>query len=124
MYFLSNHTQGAPKGSVFRIASGDFKNVMMMKTIVRELTALSSMQLLPSGRVLLASNSGELLIPKGKKAARLIHFRPQMTFSSPGKFSLLAQSDGSTLLVVPEETGDAGINKGQRVKIVLLPKNF
>jgi hypothetical protein len=124
VYFLSNHNQGAPKGAIFRIGSADFKSGSMMQTIVRELTALSSIQLTPSGKVLLTTNSGELIVPRGKKGFRLIRFRPQMTFSTPGKFGLLPQADGSLLLAVPEETGDAGVNKGQRVKIVLLSEKF
>ena len=124
VYFLTNHNQGAPKGAIFRIGSTDFKNGSMMQTIVRELTALSSMVLSPSGRVLLTTNSGELIYPRGKKSSRTIRFRPQMTFSTPGRFGILTQSDGRLLLAVPEETGDAGINKGQRVKIVLLPAGY
>lgn len=124
IYFLANHLQGATKGAVFKVASEDFQGQMSIQTIVRELTALSSMQLLANGKTLLVTNSGELHVPRGKKSSREIRFKPEMRFSTPGKFDLLTQADGSSLLAVPEETGDAGAGKGQRVKIVLLPAKF
>ena len=124
IYFLANHIQGATKGAVFKFASSDFQGKSTMQTIVRELTALSSLQLLPNGKTLLVTNSGELHVPRGKKTSREIRFKPEMRFSTPGRFDLLLQADGSSLLAVPEETGDAGVGKGQRVKIVLFPAKY
>lgn len=124
VYFVANHLQGATKGAVFKVSSSDFHDVMKIQTVVRELTALSSMRLTPRGRVLLATNKGELVVPRGRKASRLIRFKPEMTFSTPGKFGLLPEASGSFILAVPEETGDAGAGKGQRVRIVRLPSNY
>jgi len=124
VFFVANHIQGATKGAVFKVSSGDFHNVMKIQTIVRELTALSSMRLTPSGKVLLATNKGELVVPRGRKASRLIRFKPEMTFSTPGKFGLLREPGGSFIIAVPEETGSAGAGKGQRVRIVRVPAKF
>lgn len=124
VFFVANHIQGATKGAVFKVASSDFHNVMKIQTVVRELTALSSMRLTPSGKVLLATNKGELVVPRGRKASRLIRFKPEMTFSTPGKFAILPEADGSFVIAVPEETGSAGAGKGQRVRIVRVPRNF
>ena len=37
---------------------------------------------------------------------------------------MITQADGNSLLAVPEETGDAGAGKGQRLKIVLFPAKY
>ncbi len=124
VFFVANHIQGATKGAVFKVARSDFHDVMKIQTVVRELTALSSMRLTPSGKVLLATNKGELVVPRGKKASRLIRFKPEMTFSTPGKFAMLPEAGGSFVIAVPEETGSAGAGKGQRVRIVRVPPNF
>jgi len=124
IYFLANHIVGATKGAVFKVASSDFQGRSSMQTIVRELTALSSLQILPNGKVLLVTKSGEFHVPRGKKSSREIRFKPEMRFTTPGRFDLLSQPDGSFLLAVPEESGDAGIGKGQRVKIVKFPAKY
>ncbi|MBT3480259.1 MAG: hypothetical protein HN457_02350 [Opitutales bacterium] len=124
IYFLANHIQGATKGAVFKVASSDFQNQSAIQTIVRELTALSSLAILPNGKTLLAANSGELQVPRGKKNSREIRFKPEMRFSTPGRFDMITQADGNSLLAVPEETGDAGAGKGQRLKIVLFPAKY
>ncbi len=124
VYFVANHLQGATRGAVFKVSSQDFQSVLKIQTVVRDMTALASMRLTPRGRALLATNSGELHVPKNRKSSRLIRFRPEMTFSSPGKFGLLPEEGGSFILAVPEETGDAGAGKGQRVRIVRLPSNY
>ncbi|MGK0239548.1 MAG: hypothetical protein ACI92G_003025 [Candidatus Pelagisphaera sp.] len=124
IYFLANHIVGATKGAVFKVASSDFQKQGSIQTIVRELTALSSLVILPNGKTLLVGNSGELHVPRGKKSSREIRFKPEMRFSTPGRIDLLLQADGSSLLAVPEETGDAGAGKGQRLKIVLFPAKY
>ena len=124
VFFVANHIQGATKGAVFKVARSDFHNVMKIQTVVRELTALSSMRLTPGGKVLLATNKGELIVPRGRKASRLIRFKPEMTFSTPGKFAMLPEPGGAFIIAVPEETGSAGAGKGQRVRIVRVPSKF
>ncbi len=124
VYFVANHLQGATKGAVFKVSSDDFQDVMKIQTVCRDLTALSSMRMTPNGKVLLATNSGELHVPRGKKTSRLLRFKPEMTFSSPGKYGLLEEPGGSFIMAVPEETGDAGAGKGQRVRIVRMPPKF
>ena len=124
VFFVANHIQGATKGAVFKVARSDFHNVMKIQTVVRELTALSSMRLTPGGKVLLATNKGELVVPRGRKASRLIRFKPEMTFSTPGKFAMLPEPGGDFIIAVPEETGSAGAGKGQRVRIVRVPSKF
>ncbi|MDQ8203194.1 hypothetical protein [Pelagicoccus sp. SDUM812003] len=124
LYFITNHTQGRPSGSVFRIEAGKYEGIESMQTIVRGITALSGIQITPTNRVLLVGNSGELMFPKGKKDTRSIRFRPQRDFSTPGKFALAPMKDGSILLAVPEQSSDAGLGKGQRVSIVTLPSGY
>jgi len=121
LYFVTNHTQGRPSGSVFRISAGKYSGISSMQTIVRELGALTGIELTPRGRVLLAGNSGELMFPKGKNNTRPIRFRPKRDFSSPGKLALLELKDGSMIVAVPEHSSDEGLGKGQRVSIVKLP---
>lgn len=121
LYFVTNHTQGRPSGSVFRISAGQYQGISSMQTIVRELDALTGIQLTPRGRVLLAGNSGELMFPKGKKATRPLRFRPKHEFSSPGKIALLELKDGSMIIAVPEQSSDEGAGNGQRISIVKLP---
>ncbi len=124
LYFITNHNQGRPSGSVFRIAAGTYEGISSMQTIVRELGALSGLQQTYKGRVLLTGNSGELLFPKGRKDARPIRFRPDTDFSTPGKFGLMSLDDGTNLIAVPEQSSDAGVGKGQRVSIVKLPADY
>ncbi len=124
LYFVANHIVGATKGAVFKAGSSGFRGQFSVQTLVRELDPLSSLVLLPNGKQLLISSSGELHIPRGKKASREIRFKPEMRFSTPGRVDLLPLGDGTALLAVPEETGSAGIGKGQRVKIVKLPAKF
>jgi hypothetical protein len=124
IYFLANHIVGATQGAVFKVGSSDFQKHGSIQTIVRELTALSSLAILPNGKTLLVANSGELHVPRGKKSSREIRFKPEMRFSTPGRFDMLIQADGNSLLAVPEETGDAGAGKGQRLKIVLFPAKY
>jgi hypothetical protein len=120
VYFLANHLQGASRGSVFKVSSRNFTEVMKIETVVRELTSLASMIISPNGRTLIASAKGELLIPRNRKSARLVRFKPEMTYSTPGKFDYLPLSGGDYILAMPEETGDAGAGKGQRVRITRL----
>ena len=47
-----------------------------------------------------------------------------MTYSSPGKFDYLALSGGDYILAMPEETGDAGAGKDQRVRITRLTSKY
>lgn len=121
LYFVTNHTQGRPSGSVFRISAGQYEGISSMQTVVRELEALTGVQLTPRGRVLLAGNSGELMFPKGKKNVRPLRFRPKHEFSSPGKLALLELGDGSMIIAVPEQSSDEGAGNGQRISIVKLP---
>lgn len=121
LYFVTNHTQGRPSGSVFRISAGQYQGISSMQTIVRDLSALTGIQIMPKGRVLLAGNSGELMFPRGKKDTRPLRFRPRHEFSSPGKIALLTLRDGSIVIAVPEQSSDQGGGKGQRVSIVRLP---
>lgn len=121
LYFATNHTQGRPSGSVFRISAGQYQGISSMQTIVRELSALTGIQVMPKGRVLLAGNSGELMFPKGKKDTRPLRFRPRHDFSSPGKIALQQLKDGSILIAVPEQSSEQGGGRGQRVSIVKLP---
>ncbi len=124
IYFVTNHTQGRPTGSIFMFDSGGFKGIDSMLTIARELPALSSVQLTPSGRALLAGVNGELMFPKGKRDARPVRFRPQLTFSAPGKIATLPLADGGLLVAVPEQSSDAGAGKGQRLRLVKLPSGY
>ena len=124
LYFVANHIVGATKGAVFKAGSSGFRGQFSVQTLVRELDPLSSLVLLPNGKQLLISSSGELHIPRGKKASREIRFKPEVRFSTPGRVDLLPLADGTALLAVPEETGGAGVGKGQRVKIVKLPAKF
>ncbi len=121
LYFVTNHTQGRPSGSVFRISSGQYEGISSMQTIVRELSALTGIQIMPKGRVLLAGNSGELMFPRGKKDTRPLRFRPRHEFSSPGKIALLELKDGSIVIAVPEQSSEEAGGRGQRVSIVKLP---
>ena len=120
VYFLANHLQGASRGSVFKVSSRNFTEVMKIETVVRELTSLASLIISPTGRTLIASAKGELLIPRNRKSARLVRFKPEMTYSSPGKFDYLSLPGGDYILAMPEEAGDAGAGKGQRVRITRL----
>ena len=124
VYFLANHLQGASRGSVFKVNSRNFTEVMKVETVVRELTSLASLIISPTGRTLIASAKGELLIPRNRKSARLIRFKPEMTYSSPGKFDYLSLPGGDYILAMPEETGDAGAGKGQRVRITRLTSKY
>lgn len=121
LYFVTNHTQGRPSGSVFRISSGQYQGISSMQTIVRDLSALTGIQVMPKGRVLLAGNSGELMFPKGRKDTRPLRFRPRHEFSSPGKIALLELKNGSILIAVPEQSSEEAGGRGQRVSIVKLP---
>ncbi|EDY83058.1 hypothetical protein VDG1235_2682 [Verrucomicrobiia bacterium DG1235] len=121
LYFVTNHTQGRPSGSVFRISAGQYQGISSMQTIVRDLSALTGIQIMPKGRVLLAGNSGELMFPKGKKDTRPLRFRPRHEFSSPGKIALQELKDGSIIIAVPEQSSEQGGGKGQRVSIIKLP---
>lgn len=123
LYFVTNHTQGRPSGSVFRIAAGQYEGISSMQTIVRDLSALTGIQVMPKGRVLLAGNSGELMFPKGKKETRPVRFRPQHEFSSPGKIALLELKDGMVIVAVPEQSSQQAGGGGQRVSIVKLPSD-
>lgn len=124
LYFATNHTQGRPSGSVFRISAGKYEGISSMQTIIRGVEALSGIQITPTGRVLLVGNSGELMFPKGKKNARPVRFRPKVDFSTPGKIALMPLDDGSMLIAVPEQSSDAGFSKGQRVSLVRLPAGY
>ena len=55
---------------------------------------------------------------------KLVEFKPEMTFSTPGKFAMLPEPGGAFIIAVPEETGSAGAGKGQRVRIVRVPSKF
>lgn len=94
-----------------------------MQTIVRDLSALTGIQVMPKGRVLLAGNSGELMFPKGRKDTRPVRFRPQHEFSSPGKIALLALKDGMVIIAIPEQSSQQAGGGGQRVSIVKLPSD-
>lgn len=121
LYFVTNHTQGRPSGSVFRISAGQYQGISSMQTIVRDLSALTGIQIMPKGRVLLAGNSGELMFPKGKKDTRPLRFRPRHEFSSPGKIALLELKNGKIIIAVPEQSSEQSGGRGQRVSIVKLP---
>ncbi|MBK1876410.1 hypothetical protein [Pelagicoccus mobilis] len=121
LYFVTNHTQGRPSGSVFRISAGQYQGISSMQTIVRDLSALTGIQIMPKGRVLLAGNSGELMFPRGKKDTRPLRFRPRHEFSSPGKIALLQMKNGPIVIAVPEQSSEQSGGKGQRVSIVTLP---
>lgn len=121
LYFVTNHTQGRPSGSVFRISAGQYQGISSMQTIVRELSALTGIQIMPKGRVLLAGNSGELMFPRGRKDTRPLRFRPRHEFSSPGKIALQSLKDGSIVIAVPEQSSEQAGGKGQRISIVRLP---
>lgn len=123
LYFVTNHTQGRPSGSVFRISAGQYQGISSMQTIVRDLSALTGIQIMPKGRVLLAGNSGELMFPRGKKDTRPLRFRPRHEFSSPGKIALQTLKDGSIIIAVPEQSSEQSGGKGQRVSIVKLPSD-
>lgn len=124
IYFVTNHHQGRPAGSVFRIPAADYTGISSMQTIVRELGALSGLQITPKGRVLMIGNNGELQFPKGKKDSRPIRFRPKVEFSAPGKLGLISHNKGKLIIAVPEQSSDAGLAKGQRVRIVTLPDDY
>lgn len=124
IYFVTNHSQGRPTGSIFLFPSGNYKGIDSMLTLARELPSLSSVQLTPSGRVLLGGVSGELMFPKGKRDARPVRFRPQFTFSAPGKIATMPLPDGGLLVAVPEQSSAAGPGKGQRMRIVKLPAGY
>lgn len=121
LYFVTNHTQGRPSGSVFRISAGQYQGISSMQTIVRDLSALTGIQIMPKGRVLLAGNSGELMFPRGKKDTRPLRFRPRHEFSSPGKIALQTLKNGSLIIAVPEQSSEQSGGKGQRVSIVKMP---
>ncbi|MDQ8185326.1 hypothetical protein [Pelagicoccus sp. SDUM812002] len=121
LYFVTNHTQGRPSGSVFRISSGQYDGISSMQTIVRDLDALTGIQIMPKGRVLLAGNSGELMFPKGRRETRPLRFRPRHEFSSPGKIGLFELKDGGIIIAVPEQSSEESGGRGQRVSIVKLP---
>ncbi|MBD5779187.1 hypothetical protein IEN85_06750 [Pelagicoccus sp. NFK12] len=121
LYFVTNHTQGRPSGSVFRISSGQYQGISSMQTIVRDLSALTGIQIMPKGRVLLAGNSGELMFPKGKRDTRPLRFRPRHEFSSPGKIALMELKSGNIVIAVPEQSSEESGGRGQRISIVTLP---
>lgn len=124
LYFITNHNQGAPTGSVFKVEGGEFKGIQSLQTIVRSLPALSGLQLSPKGRAIMTSNNGEILMPRGRKNYRVIRFRPEVRFATPGNFALYPLAAGASLLAIPEEGSDAGLNKGQSVQIVKLPEGY
>lgn len=124
LYFVTNHTQGRPSGSVFRIRAGKYEGISSMQTIVRELEALSGIQITPRGRHLLVGNSGELKFPRNKRSARPVRFRPKVDFSTPGKIGMIELKDGSLLVAIPEQSSDAGLGRGQRVSMVRLPSDY
>jgi len=123
LYFVTNHTQGRPSGSVFRISAGQYEGISSMQTIVRDLSALTGIQIMPKGRVLLAGNSGELMFPRGKRDTRPLRFRPRHEFSSPGKIGLQVLKGGSIIIAVPEQSSEQAGGKGQRISIVKLPSD-
>lgn len=120
LYFVTNHPQGRLSGSVFRLNAGRYEGISSMETVVRELAALSGIDLTPSGRVLLVGNDGELQFPKGKKSSKPVRFRPKSLFSSAGKIGILPLAGGRLLVAVPEQSSDAGLGNGQRLTIVEL----
>ena len=124
VYFISNHIQGAPSGSVSKFESGNYRGLASQKTIVRGLVALNGLHLTPKGRVLLLANTGEVLFPRGRKASRTIRIHPQVTFSTPGKIDIKRLPDGQLLVPVPEENSDAGLGKGQMVRVMRLPATY
>ncbi|MEM9158561.1 MAG: hypothetical protein AAGB46_05880 [Verrucomicrobiota bacterium] len=124
IFFITNHNQGAPSGSVFKVPAMSFTNMASMQTIVRELPALSGLKISPQGRVLMVSNSGELLLPKGRKDSREIRFRPPRRFTTPGKFGIATNSGGEVILAIPEEGSDAGVNKGQSLQVAKLSSEY
>lgn len=123
LYFVTNHSAGPPSGSVFLISSSEYEGIGSMQTLVRGIEALSSVQITPSGRVLLIGNGGELMFPKGNKNTRPLRFRPKVQFSTPGKLALATLKDGTILVAVPEASSDAGLGQGQRVSLVKLPSD-
>ena len=124
LYFVSNHTQGVPSGSVFKIEAANYQSIESMQTVVRGLSALSGIQITPKSRVLMVGNNGDLMFPKGKKNSFPVRFRPQVDFSTPGKIGLKAFGDDTMIVAVPEQSSDAGSGRGQRLRIVRLPDGY
>jgi len=123
LFFLANHTQGAPSGAVFKIPADQFQGLSTMTTIVRKQPALKGIRISPR-RIYVASANGDLMFPKGRDKTNTIRFRPQTNFSSPGRFDVLVQDDGSLLLAIPEETGKVSVNQGNSLRMVKLPKGY
>lgn len=124
LYFVTNHSAGAPSGSVFMIKSSNYEGLDSMQTIVRGIGALSGIQITPTGHILMVGNSGDLMFPKGRKNSRPIRFRPKMDFSTPGKISLTVLRNKTILVAVPEQSSEIAGGGGQRVSIVKLPSNY
>ena len=110
----------------YKVVCSEFeaKGLSSVQTIVRDLSPLSGIQVSPRGRILLTTNKGDLVFPKGRKNYGIIRVYPRVRFSSPGNFAMMEKSDGHLLLAIPEITGDDGENDTQTMKVVLLDDRY
>lgn len=111
-------------GAVFRLPRGDFSDRGKIVTVGQGLTAVSGAFILPSGKVIVTVTSGEIREVRSLKKSKDIRLKPDLYLVTPGSLASKQLGDGSTLVVMPEQSGGGIADWRQRIRILVFPAGF
>lgn len=111
-------------GAVFRLPRGDFSDRGKIETVGQALTPVSGAFILPSGKVIVTVTSGEIKEIRSLKKSRDVRLKPDLYLVTPGSLASKQLADGSTLVVMPEQSGGGIADWRQRVQILIFPAGY
>ncbi|HEX9781396.1 MAG TPA: hypothetical protein VGA56_01535 [Opitutaceae bacterium] len=122
LYFVTGVEGYDLAGALLRLPRGDFTGAVQLDTVAKELGSLTGIGITPKGTILVARNSGEIVVVRGRRG-RPVNFRDKNLFLSPGQLATTSLANGRTLVVVPEASGGGSRPWQHRVRTFILPGN-
>ncbi|MGH8019594.1 MAG: hypothetical protein ACREIA_15200 [Opitutaceae bacterium] len=120
LYFVTGVAGFDLGGAVLRLPRGDFSGATALDTVAKELESLNGITFTPKGAILVARNSGEILVVRGRRH-KDVRFRDRFRFLSPGQLATTSLANGKTLVVVPEASGGGSGRWRHPVRTFTLP---
>lgn len=113
-----------PEGqAIYRLPSADFPTATLPEPLVSGVGTMDGIAFTPAGTILTTRFSGDVLVVR-RGAARPWSLGEKLRLAGPADHRLLALSDGSSLLAIPEQAPEEPGDWAQRVRLIRLPPGF
>ncbi|MCC7145823.1 MAG: hypothetical protein IT443_05210 [Phycisphaeraceae bacterium] len=122
LYVATSGSSQAAGGPIYALPINSFPTDTLPPPVADGLAPLDGIAITPAGSIIASRMKGDLIIIPPSQSAKPLRLVPPTLFRSPSDIKLRPLSDGSCLLVVPEQDSQATKPWTQRIWIISLPK--